>query len=441
MPARLYFLMLVSLVLLAGCKPGPEVKEVEAVTAAEADLPQDVPPISIGENDWPWWRGVSQTGIVGSEDIPTEWGPETNVVWKTEIPGRGHASPTIVGDRIYLATADERAETQSVLAYDKLTGEEVWQTELHSGGLTGKEGMHPKSSHASSTIACDGERLFAIFLNNDRLHATALDLEGEIVWQETVGDFSPKFGYAPSPVLYESLVIFAADNWGGGYISAHNRLTGELVWRIKRPAVSTYSTPVIVEQDEMDLMVISGCEMVAAYDPLTGTDLWSTPGTAEATVGTPIWEENKIVASGGYPDKDTICLNAETGEALWHVKDHIYVPSMVVKEGYVYAVTDKGIGFCWSLNDGKEQWKARIGGNFSASPVIAGDKILITDEQGTTVVFEANPEEYVEISKNKLGDSAFATPTVVGNRIYLRTTFFNGGKQEMLYCIGNSEEL
>lgn len=440
MTARLFLLTLISFVPFIGCKPNPEVKEVIAVTADKAALPQDVPAISVGENDWPWWRGVSKTGVVEGQDIPVEWGPEKNVIWKAKVPGRGHASPTVVGDRIYLATADEKAETQSVLAYDQTTGDQVWQKQLHSEGLTGKDGMHAKSSHASSTIACDGERLFAIFLNNDQLHATALDLEGEVVWQETIGDFSPKFGYAPSPILYESLVIFAADNWGGGYISAHNRLTGELIWRIKRPAVSTYSTPVIVEQEERELMVISGCEMVVAYDPQTGEELWSTPGTAEATVGTTIWEDNKIVASGGYPDKDTICLNAETGEALWHVKDHLYVPSMVVKDGYIYAVTDKGIGFCWSLNDGQEQWKARIGGNFSASPVIVGDKILTTDERGTTVVFEANPQEYVEISKNKLGDSAFASPTVVGDRIYLRTMFL-GGKQEMLYCLGKTEEL
>lgn len=441
MIARLFYLTLASFMLFLGCKPSPEVKEVEAVTAAKGDLPQDVPPISVGENDWPWWRGVSQTGVVNAQEIPTTWGPETNVIWKTNLPGRGHASPTVVGDRIYLATADEQAETQSVLAYDRTTGKNLWEKQLHSGGLTGKEGMHPKSSHASSTIACDGERLFAIFLNNDQLHATALDLEGEIVWQEMIGSFSPKFGYAPSPILYDSLVIFAADNWGGGYISAHNRLTGELIWRIKRPAISTYSTPVIVEQDEWDLMVISGCEKIVAYDPLTGEELWSTPGTAEATVGTTIWEGNKVVASGGYPDKDTICVNAETGEALWHVKDHLYVPSMVVKDGYIYAVSDKGIGFCWSLNDGQEQWKARIGGNFSASPVIVGDKILTTDEQGTTVVFEANPAEYVEISKNKLGNSAYASPTVIGGRIYLRTTFLDSGKQQVLYCIGKSEEL
>jgi len=434
-------LFILGFFLLAGCGRGVEVQEVTEVTASEDSLPKNVPAISVGEDDWPWWRGTSQTGIVSGQDIPTEWGPETNIVWKTNIPGRGHASPTIVGNYIFLATADEKAETQSVLAYDRATGKNLWEKQLHSGGLTGKDGMHHKSSHASSTIASDGERLFAVFLNNDQLHASALDFKGEIVWEETLGSFSPKFGYAPSPILYESLVIFAADNWGGGYISAHNRLTGELVWRIKRPATSTYSTPVIVERDGQDLMVISGCEKVAAFNPMTGEEIWSTKGTAEATVGTTIWEGNKIVASGGYPGKNTICLNAETGEELWHVKDHVYVPSMAVKDGYVYTVDDDGIAFCWSLEDGKEQWKKRIGGNFSSSPVIADDKILITDEEGTTVVFAANPEKFTLISKNTLGEEAFASPVVIGNHIYLRHADRGGNRQETLYCIGKSEEL
>ncbi|MDG2390144.1 MAG: PQQ-binding-like beta-propeller repeat protein [Planctomycetaceae bacterium] len=434
-------LFVVGLMLLAGCGRNVEVNEVTEVTASEDSLPKNVPAISVTENDWPWWRGTSQTGVVTDQEIPTEWGPETNVVWKTEIPGHGHASPTIVGDHIFLATADEKAETQSVLAYDRETGKSLWMKQLHSGGLTGKEGMHQKSSHASSTIASDGERVFAIFLNNDQLHATALDFKGEIVWQETIGAFSPKFGYAPSPILYESLVIFAADNWGGGYLSAHNRLTGELVWRIKRPATSTYSTPVIVERDHQDLIVISGCEKVAAFNPLTGEEIWTTNGTAEATVGTTIWEGNKIIASGGYPGKNTICINAETGAEIWHVKDHVYVPSLAVKDGYVYTVDDDGIAFCWSVEDGKEQWKKRIGGNFSSSPVIVDDKVMITNEEGTTVVFEANPAAFKLISKNTLGEEAFASPVVIGNHIYLRHADRGGNRQETLYCIGQVEEL
>lgn len=435
------YILLLGLLLVTGCNRGVEVQEVTEVTASEDSLPENVPAISVTENDWPWWRGTSQTGIVSGQDIPSEWGPDTNIVWKTNIPGRGHASPTIVGHYIFLATADEKVETQSVLALDRNTGKKVWEKELHSGGLTGKEGMHFKSSHASSTIASDGERLFAIFLNNDQLHATALDLQGEIVWQETIGAFSPKFGYAPSPILYESLVIFAADNWGGGYISGLNRLTGELVWRIKRPATSTYSTPVIVERDDQDLMVISGCEKVAAFNPLTGEEIWSTPGTAEATVGTTIWEGNNIVASGGYPGKNTLCINADTGEEIWHVKDHVYVPSMAVKDGFIYCIDDDGIAFCWNLDDGNEQWKKRIGGNFSSSPVIVDNKVMITNEEGTTVVFEANPEKFTLISKNTLGEEAFASPVVIGNHIYLRHADRGGNRQETLYCIGKTEEL
>jgi outer membrane protein assembly factor BamB len=134
-------------------------------------------------------------------------------------------------------------------------------------------------------------------------------------------------------------------------------------------------------------------------------------------------------------------VNASTGETVWHVRDHVYVPSLLVHEGYVYAVDDGGVGFCWNLEDGKEQWRQRIGGKFSSSPVLVGKNIFITDETGTTVVFEANPKSFKLVSKNQLGDEAFASPVVVGDRIYLRTAHHDGGRQEVLYCLGFSESI
>lgn len=437
MAIRLLLLWGFSLGFLAGC--GPEVQDVSEVTPPGGELPQDVPPVNVAETDWPWWRGSSRIGHAGDQQVPTEWGPTTNVLWKTDVPGRGHASPTIVGDRIFLATADEDKQTQSVLAYDRATGQELWQTEVHTGDLPDKG--HPKSTHASATLASDGERVFAVFLNGGDLHATALDFQGEIVWQETLGSFHPKFGYAASPAIYKSVVIFAADNEGGGYLSALNRATGELVWRVQRPADASFSTPVVAEIDGRDLLLLAGCKQVVAYDPSTGVKIWEVDGTAGTAVGTAVWEGNKVVASGGYPEHDTVCINASTGEAIWHGRDHLYVPSLLVHKGFIYAIDDDGVGFCWNLEDGKEQWRHRVRGKFSSSPVLVGDNILITDESGTTVVFEANPDSFNLISKNQLGDEAFASPVVVGDRIYLRTAHRDGGRQEVLYCIGNSEKL
>jgi outer membrane protein assembly factor BamB len=434
MAIRLLLLWGISLGLLCGC--GPEVQNVSEVSG---ELPTDVPPVNVTETDWPWWRGTSRKGLANDQQIPTEWGPQTNVVWKSEVPGRGHASPTIVGDRIFLATADEEKQTQSVLAYDRATGKELWRKEVHSGNLPEKG--HPKSSYASSTLAGDGERIFAVFLNGGKLHATALDLEGKIVWQESLDRFVPKFGYAASPAIYKSLVIVAGDNQGGGYLTALNRATGDLVWRVKRPNDASFSTPVIAEIEDRDLLVLAGCKQVIAYDPTNGEKIWSVDGTAETAVGTAVWEDNKVVASGGWPEKDTVCINAATGEAVWHVPKDIYVPSLLVHDGYVYAVDNGGVGYCWSLADGQRQWQARVGGNYSSSPVLVGDKILITNESGETVIFEANPEAFNEIGRNKLGDEAFASPVVVGNRIYLRTAHRDGDRQEVLYCIGDTERL
>src|SRR5262249_37574226 len=133
--------------------------------------------VQIDANDWPWWRGPSRNGIAAKQKVPIEWSETKNVVWKTPVPGRGHASPIVVGARIFLETADEKGKTQSVLCYDRATGTELWRKELHKDGFDGR--WHGKNTRASSTLASDGERVFAVFYNEGAVWATALDFDGK----------------------------------------------------------------------------------------------------------------------------------------------------------------------------------------------------------------------------------------------------------------------
>src|SRR5205085_6003580 len=146
-----------------------------------------------------------------------------NILWKTAWPGRGHGSPTVVADRIYLATADPAKGSQSVLSIDRHTGKLVWQTEVHGSGAD--PGKHSNSSAASSTVACDGERLFINFLNGGAVHTTALDRQGKILWQRRICDYVTHQGFGSSPVLHESLVLVSADHRGGGVIAGLERET------------------------------------------------------------------------------------------------------------------------------------------------------------------------------------------------------------------------
>ena len=159
---------------------------------------------SSAQDDWPVWRGPTKDGIApGKQKPPTEWSIEQNVVWKAKVPGRGHASPTIVGNQIFLATADKGEQTQSVVCFDRKSGEQLWETEVNKGGLVSK--IHPNNTHASQTIVTHNKKLFVVFNNNGGVQLAALDFDGKIAWKKQVGKFTPKypFGFG-SCLLYTS---------------------------------------------------------------------------------------------------------------------------------------------------------------------------------------------------------------------------------------------
>ena len=137
------------------------------------------PALKITEADWPWWRGPFNDGKNRDRQAVTKWTATENVVWKVQVPGRGHSSPIVVGDRVFLTTADEEAKKQLILGFRRKTGELLWSTVAHEGELLSK---HPKNSHASATPASDGERVYCVFINREALYVTATDFDGHILW-------------------------------------------------------------------------------------------------------------------------------------------------------------------------------------------------------------------------------------------------------------------
>lgn len=390
--------------------------------------------------DWPWWRGPNFNGIAeDGQTPPTEWSGTKNVIWKTKIPGRGHSSPTVVGDKVFLASADERQQKQAVLAFDRATGKQLWLTEISQGGFPK---THEKNTHATSTVACDGEKLFINFHHNDLITLAALDLDGNKLWSKDIGTYAPRlyeYGYAPSPLIYKDTVIISAEYEKGGFIKAFDRSSGNELWKLTRPLTLSFSSPVIANVAGRDQLFISGGNLVSSYDPSNGQQIWSVQGTTMATCGTMVWDGDSVFASGGYPDPQTIAVKADgSRQVLWTNNTKCYEQSMLAKDGYVYAVSDQGIAFCWRGTDGKEMWKSRLQGPVSSSPILVGDTIYSTVENGTTFVFKANPEKFEAIARNKLGDEGFATMAVCDGQIFLRTATGSGPQRtETLYCIGN----
>eukprot|EP00913_Durusdinium_trenchii_P035246 g32976.t1 len=380
------------------------------------------------------WTGRRQT--VG-ETYPTKWSAEDNVVWKTKVPGRGHASPTIVGDNVFLATADESRKLQSVVCFDRNTGDLRWRKDVHEGGLGKLD--HKDTSFASSTVGCDGHRVFAVFRNDDNIVVTALDLDGKLLWQTKLGGHSTSWGFAASPVIYKKLVIIAADSDGGGFVAAVDRKNGEIWWRKTRHSANVYSSAVVATVAGKDQLLMSGGEKVMGYDPMTGEELWSAEACPGVTCGTMVWQGDLVFAGSGYGGSKTAAVKADgSSGVVWQTGEfNSYVPSMLAHDGHLYMVENGGIAYCVHAASGKVAWKKRIGGSFYASPILAGGNVYITDRRGKITIFKANPKKYEPVASNRLGDAMDATPVACGGKLFLRVVEHSGeNRQEMLYCIG-----
>jgi len=391
--------------------------------------------VTVAAADWPWWRGTQRNGVANpDQDPPTEWSATKNVAWKSPVPGRGDSSPTVVGRRVFLATADEQQETQSVLCYDRESGKELWQTEVHRGGVMRKNG---KSTGASGTVACDGESVFINFANGGAVYVTALTLDGKQRWQTKIADYVIHQGYGASPAIYQSLVIASADSHAGGVLAALDRQTGALRWKRDRPKEPNYTSPIILNVGGRDQLFLTGCNLFSSFEPLTGKTLWEVPGATTECVTSTVTDGERVFCSGGYPKNHLAGVLADgTGKIAWETKDRVYVPSLLARDGYLFGVLDAGVAACWKSDTGEVQWKKRLGGEFSASPVLVGDKIYASSENGETFVFHADPTQYEQIAMNKLGDQAMASTTICGGRVYMRVIeLVDGKRQEMLYCL------
>ncbi|QGJ70694.1 Outer membrane biogenesis protein BamB [Planctomycetales bacterium 10988] len=388
--------------------------------------------------EWRTWRGPTRNNHApAGNQLPTELTPDT-IQWRLALPGRGHSSPIIVGDSLFLSTADELQRTQSVLGIDLNTRKISWTETIHQGGLPREN--HPKNTEASATLASDGEHLFACFYNSSRIFLTALDLNGKKIWQEDLGPFDPqryKFGYGPSPALYGKTVIVAAEHDGPSFITARDCETGQVVWQIDRPNNITFSSPIVANVAGREQLLISGSNAITSYDPSNGKMLWTSRGMTAATCGTMVWDDERVFASGGYPDQVTECILADgSGKKVWSNSQKSYEQSMLVVGDYLYTATDSGIAYCWRASDGRTMWRARLGGDFSSSPVLVNDVIYVFNEEGTCFVFKANPQKFDSLGEYKLGDEAFATPAVINNKMYMRVADFQGRQRaESLLCI------
>jgi len=429
-------LLLIAFFLLAGC--GKDGSEVAIQGPAAVD---DLPEITVAHGDWPWWRGPAcDNAAAADQDPPLVWSETENVVWRVELPGRGHGTPCLWGDRIFLATGQKEEQTISMLCLDRDSGNTLWQTTLHDGPLPK---IHGDNSHASATVACDGDRVFFPYQTSAAVRMAALDFEGKILWDKQVAPYESVQGYSASPAVYKSAVIVPTDASPHvpSKLTALHRKTGEVVWQVDRPDDGeSYASALVAHVAGRDQVFIIGVDQTRSYDPNNGTPLWHCKGPADYVAATVAFDDDMVFATGGYPQVALLGIRADgtghvTGSHLVWKSDKKagYVPSPLLHDGLLYAVSDKkGLMRCYEPASGEIVWEHTLKGMFYSSPVSVGEKIYLFDrDKGKGYVMKAG-RRFELLAENTLPDGAFATPVISGGRIYLRTLgdFYCFGKKE-----------
>lgn len=394
------------------------------------------PPDASAEN-WPGWRGPRGDGSSLDEKVPIEWSVEKDTVWKTELPGVGHASPIVWGERIFTVSAVEENNARLLLCLDRTSGKLLWQKTVLE---TAEERIHKLNSRASSTPATDGERVFVSFLDGDKMFAAGYDFDGKELWTARPGVFSSVHGYCSSPILWNGKVILNGDHDGPGYLVALDQKTGDVVWKIDRPNhTRSYCPPIIREIDGRTQMILAGSKCVASYDPDSGEQLWIIDGPTEQYVASLVYnpEQKLLFLTCGFPEKHMLAIrpdgsgNVTDTHIAWRAQTGAsYVPSPIAIGDYFLVVADNSVGSCFSAADGEQFWRERItdGDKHSASITSARGIAFFLSDNGTMTAVEPGPEFKV-VAKNELGEHIYASPAIVDGQWLLRG-------EKHLFCIG-----
>ncbi|MGZ0174676.1 MAG: outer membrane protein assembly factor BamB family protein, partial [Planctomycetales bacterium] len=352
---------------------------------------------SVSAENWPGWRGPRGDGTSLEKNIPVSWNGADgkNVAWKVELPGAGHASPTVWGNRIFLVSCLPDSKERVLISLDRRTGKQLWQKTVVTSPL---ESKHTLNSFASSTPTTDGEHVYVAFLQvgtrkvpapntgNSRpitpgeMVVAAYDFEGNRKWMVKAGSFVSAHGFCSCPVIFEDLVIVNGDHDGESYVVALNRDTGKTVWKTpRRHKTRSYVTPLIREINGKQQMVFSGSKCIVSLDPRTGKMLWNVEGPTEQYVASMVYDNEKFYMAAGFPTHHVMAVRPNGAgdvtktHVAWHTKEvKCYVPSPVLVDNYLIVADDRGTANCFETGKGERLWQGRMGSHFSASLVTAG---------------------------------------------------------------------
>ncbi|MCI0358517.1 MAG: PQQ-like beta-propeller repeat protein [Planctomycetaceae bacterium] len=403
--------------------------------------------------NWPAWRGPLATGVAPEGDPPLVWDEAdgTNIRWKTPLPGRGHSTPIVWGERIFLTAAipfgpalparpstapgnhDNLPVTHRqkfvALAIERASGKIVWQVALREA-LPHEQG-HQTGSLASASPVTDGER---VYVNFGSFGLYCLDLDGGIVWQADFGPMQSLHGHGEgsSPVLYGDTLIVNWDHEGKSFVVALDKRTGDERWKIDRREVTSWATPIVIEHAGRAQLIISGTSRIRGYDLASGKVIWECGGLSANVVASPVSDGRMVFAGSSYDKRALLAIDLDgaqgditgTRRVVWsRTRGTPYVPSPLLYDGKLYYLTHyQGILTRVNGASGEDQPGAmRLEGigNIYASPVAAAGRIYVTDLDGVTAVVSHGDVPRI-LAINRLKEPIAASAAIAGRDLFLR---------------------
>lgn len=421
---------------------------------------------------WPEWRGPFLNGMARG-DAPTSWSDTKNIKWKTEIPGRGHSTPVIWGDKIFLTTAIPTGKTPpaapaqeqdsqgrrggggsgggamaqvehkfEVLCVDRKSGKIVWQKTARVA--VPHEGYHRMyGSFASNSPVTDGKYVYASFGSRG---VYCFDMNGKLVWQKDLGvqmRMRLQFGEGTAPALDKDKIILNYDHDAGSFIVALDKQTGKELWRTSRDEISAWSQPLIIEHQGRRQIIVSASKKVRSYDAETGKVIWECAGLGVNVIPAPVYQNGIVYVMSGYRDAKLMAIKlgkegdlTGTDAILWtQTRGLAYTASPLLSDGKLYVLTDNGQVSCFNAATGEpyfQQVRLPRPYNFKASPVGANGKLYLASEEGEVIIVKMSDKLEV-VATNTLADQMFiASPVIVEGELFLRG-------QNTLYCISEKK--
>lgn len=382
----------------------------------------------LAAQDWPQFRGPGGQGHAAVTSLPLEWSDDSaNVAWKSPVDGLGWSSPVVSGTRVWMTTATDEGRSLRAVCLDLETGRGLLDVEVFRRAEPGRR--HKKNSHASPTPVLDGDRVYVHF---GPYGTACLSAEGGILWKRTI-PYQPVHGNGGSPALDGGRLFISCDGGDTQFVAALDAKTGRTVWKTPRVPNSyfkkfAFSTPLVIETGGSRRVVSAGAGGVSAHAPDTGRIVWHAAYVGGySVVPRPVHGHGMIYLSTGYDTPEILAIR--TGGKGDVTKTHIAwrltanaprnaSPLLVGDE--LYVVSDRGIATCLDARTGKQHWRERLGGNFSASPLHAAGRIYFLDEAGTTTVIEPGTT-FKQLARNTVRGRTLASPAPVEGALLLRT--------------------